>query len=255
MEADSGRATDSAQVRAGAIAAVQAGRRFELGLSHALWRGTFVGGESVIWSRGVVARSVGPTTLALGIAVVVVALSMTAPATAAVCRELFQGSPHAVFNHLRHARLRPAPLWPTYLPPSSRRAHWSVYGIRGAPLYSGTSPDPLASGPTAYSVNYGVNPSFCTGGASRGAGFSRTSTRAFRKAVQDSRVNSAPRHVWLGGRNVIEFRPYSSETYWGFLGKGGAYLFYSKDFGGPPSSAIGRMIASLRPITRLRPPT
>lgn len=208
----------------------------------------------MIWSRGVVARSVGLRTLALGIAVGVVAPSMTAPAGAAVCSQLFQGSAHAVFNHLLHAHLRPAPLWPTYLPPSGRHAHWSVYGIRGAPLYPGTSPDPLASGPTAYSVDYGVNPSFCTGGAYRGAGFSRTSTRSFRRAVQDSRVNSAPRHVRLGGRNVIEFRPGSSETFWGFLGQGGAYLFYSKDFGGPPSSVIGKMIASLRPITRLRPP-
>ena len=208
----------------------------------------------MIWARGLVARSIGLRTLALGIAVGVVAPSMTAPAAAAVCRQLFQGSAHAVFNHLLHAHLRPAPLWPTYLPPSGRHAHWSVYGIRGAPLYSGTSPDPLASGRIAYSVSYGVNPSFCTGGAYRGAGFSRTSTRSFRKAVQDSRVNSAPRQVRLGGRNVIEFRPYSSETFWGFLGEGGAYLFYSKDFGGPPRSVIGKMIASLRPITRLRPP-
>jgi hypothetical protein len=103
-------------------------------------------------------------------------------------------------------------------------------------------------------VSYGVNQSFCTGGASRGAGFSRTSTRSFRRAVRGSRVNSAPRHVRLGGRNVIEFRPYSSETFWGFLGDGGAYLVYSKDFGGPPRSVIGKLIASLRPITRLRPP-
>jgi hypothetical protein len=177
-----------------------------------------------------------------------------AAASSPSCSHLFQGSAHAVFTHLRHAHLRPAPLWPTYLPPSGLHAHWSVYGIRGAPLYPGTSADPLASGSTAYSVNYGVNRSFCTGGAYRGAGFSRTTTRAFRRAVRDSRVNLAPRHVRLGGRNVIEFRPYSSETYWGFLGHGGAYLFYSKDFGGPPSRVIGKMIASLRPITRLRPP-
>jgi hypothetical protein len=208
----------------------------------------------VIPSSGVVARSVGLRTLVLAIVVGVVAPSMTAPAGAAACSHLFQGSAHAVSNHLLRAHLRPAPLWPSYLPPSARRAHWSVYGIRGAPLYPGTSPDPLASGRTAYSVNYGLNPSFCTGGAARGAGFSRTSTRSFRRAVQNSRVNSTPRHVRLGGRNVIEFRPYSSETYWGFLAQGGAYLFYSKDFGGPRSSVIGKMIASLRPITRLRPP-
>lgn len=178
------------------------------------------------------------------------------PAGSASCSEIFEGSARAVFTHLLYAHLRPAPLWPTYLPPSGRHAHWAVYGIQGAPLYPGTSPaDPLASGPTAYSVNYGVNRSFCAGGAVRGAGFSRTSTQAFRRAVRDSRVNVAPSHVWLGGRNVIEFRPGSSETYWGFLGRGGAYLFYSKDFGGPPRRVIGKMIASLRPITRLRAPS
>ena len=194
-------------------------------------------------------------TLALGVAVVVVAPPTTAPAAAAVCHQLFEGSAHAVFNHLRQAHVRPAPLWPTYLPPGGKHAHWSVYEIRGASLYSGTSSDPLASGPTAYSVSYGVNRSFCTGGASQGAGFSRTTARSFRRAVQNSRVNSTPRHVRLGGHNVIEFRPYSSETFWGFLGDGGAYLFYSKDFGGPPRSVIGKMIASLRPITRLRAPS
>ena len=103
-------------------------------------------------------------------------------------------------------------------------------------------------------MSYGVNPSFCTGGAYRGAGFSRTSKRSFRRAVKGSRVNSTPRHVRLGGRNVIEFRPYSSETIWGFLGDGGAYLFYSKDFGGPPRRVIGKMIASLRAITAVSPP-
>lgn len=178
-----------------------------------------------------------------------------APATSASCSQLFQGSAHAVFNHLLQAHLRPAPLWPTYLPPGSTHAHWSVYGIRGVPLYPGIPPDRETSGPTAYSVNFGVNPSFCSGGARRGAGFSRTSSQAFQKDLRASGLNGfAPQDVQLGGRNVIEFRPYSSETYWGFLRSGSAYLFYSKDFGGPPSSVIGKMIASLRPITRLRPP-
>jgi hypothetical protein len=113
----------------------------------------------VIWSRGVCSRRPRVRTLALGIAVGFVVPSTTAPAAAPVCRQLFEGGAHAVFNDLLQAQLRPAPLWPTYLPPSGRHAHWSVHGIRGAPLYSGTSPDPLASGPTAYSVSYGVNPS------------------------------------------------------------------------------------------------
>src|SRR5437868_4788129 len=57
-----------------------------------------------------------------------------APESSASCSHLFQGGAHEVFTLLVHAHLRPAPLWPTYLPPSSRHAHWSVYGIRGAPL-------------------------------------------------------------------------------------------------------------------------
>jgi hypothetical protein len=145
---------------------------------------------------------------------------------------------------------------PRFGPPTSHRVvgtHIGLSTVFGELRSNRVHPRiPWQADPTAYSVSYGVNPSFCTGGASRGAGFSRTSTRSFRRAVHDSRVNSAPRHVRLGGRNVIEFRPYSSETIWGFLGEGGAYLFYSKDFGGPPSSVIGKMIASLRPITRLR---
>jgi hypothetical protein len=121
----SARATDAAPVRATEIAAVQAGRRSELGLFHELWRGTLLRGESVIWSRGVVARRVGLRTLALGIAVGVVAPSMTGPAAAAVCHQLFEGSAHAVFNHLLHAHLR----LPRFGPPTSHRVAGTLIGL------------------------------------------------------------------------------------------------------------------------------
>jgi hypothetical protein len=43
------------------------------------------------------------------------------------------------------------------------------------------------------------------------------------------------------------------ERQWGFLGRGGAYLFYTHVYHGVSRLAIGKMIASLRPITQLSP--
>jgi hypothetical protein len=152
-----------------------------------------------------------------------------------------RGSARAVFKHLRRAHLRPAPLWPAYLPRQIRRGKWGVY----VP----------ARGPTAYSVYY-VSRRFDPSGFGfdRG-GFTRTTARAFHHQVRFSRRNCAPpRHVRLGGRRVIAFC-YPSTLWWGFLGRGGAYLFYTHVYHGVSRRTIGKMIASLRPITQLSPPS
>ncbi len=85
-------------------------------------------------------------------------------------------------------------------------------------------------------------------------GFGRTSAHGFYKTVHFSRRNCAPpRHMRLGGRRVIEFC-YPSTIWWGFVGRGGAYLFMSHVYDHVPMRVISRMIASLRPITQVSPP-
>ena len=185
------------------------------------------------------------------------ATSRTAFSSASSAGQSFSGSAQAVFNHLLLANLRPVPRWPANLPRRSTHGNWSVEGIRGARLYPCCA-NTLDNGPTAYFVNYyyrlagghrGTSGPFANGG------FGRTSARSFDRQVRFSRHNCAPpRHVRLGGRNVIEFC-YPSTNWWGFVGPGGAYLFMSHVYDSVPMRVISRMIASLRPITQLSPPS
>jgi hypothetical protein len=144
------------------------------------------------------------------------------------------------------AKLRVVPLWPTYLPSRIRDGTWYVSDLRGVQRYP-RYPDKTTSGRTTFRVDYGYNvqPQFFGGG-----GFSRTSGHALLPAIRASRVNFTPRHFRLGGRNVVEFRLGSTATEWAFPGPGGYYVFSSKDLGGPSQRAVGRMIASMRPITQ-----
>jgi hypothetical protein len=48
---------------------------------------------------------------------------------------------------------------------------------------------------------------------------------------------------------------YPSTIWWGFVGPGVAYLFMSHVYDHVPTRVISRMIASLRPITQLSPPS
>ena len=179
------------------------------------------------------------------------ATSRMESSSASSAGSIFQGTVQAVFKHLLHAHLRPVPRWPAYLPAPSRHGRWEVYGIRG--LESGCCADPLASGPTAYRVDFSYG-ARVRGGSIR-AGFGRTTARGFHDTVRFSRRNCAPpRDMQLGGREVTEFC-YPSTIWWGFLGPGGAYLFYTHVYGEMPLRVIARMIASLRPITQLRPPS
>jgi hypothetical protein len=169
------------------------------------------------------------------------ATARTNSSSASSASHRFRGTARAVFEHLLHAQLRPAPRWPAELPRQIRRGKWGVY----VP----------ARGPTAYSVDFLSRRFDPSGfGFDRG-GFTRTTARAFHNQVRLSRRNCAPpRHVRLGGRRVIEFC-YPSTLWWGFLGRGGAYLFYTHVYHGVSRRAIGKMIASLRPITQVSPPS
>jgi hypothetical protein len=156
------------------------------------------------------------------------------------CADTPQDSVRAVARARFHVR----PLWPTYLPAVIRDGTWNVSNLRGRqpePRY----PDVTASGSGAFRVDFGypVQP-----GAFGGGEFARTSAKVLAPAILASRVNFPPRHLKLGGRNVVEFRLHSTATQWAFSGPGGYYVFASKDFGGPSKRTIGRMIASLRPI-------
>jgi hypothetical protein len=97
---------------------------------------------------------------------------------------IFQGTERAVFKHLLHAHLRPAPLWPQSLPRKSRHGRWLVEGTGGAridPCCANT----LANGPSAYSVSFVYRfrrghhrtSNFMAGG------FGRTSARSFYRTV------------------------------------------------------------------------
>ncbi len=177
----------------------------------------------------------------------------TALSSASSAGQIFQGSAQAVFKHLLYSQLQPSPRWPSRLPRRSIHGKWDVYGIGGARL-SPCCADPLTSGPTAYFVEYSYRYRRGARGVASG-GFGRTSARSFYSQVQFSRHNCAPpRHVRFGGRNVIYFC-YPSTNWWGFVGPGGAYLFMSHVYDHVPMSVISRMIASLRPITQLSPPS
>jgi hypothetical protein len=156
-------------------------------------------------------------------------------------------TPRDALRAVAAAKLQVVPLWPTYLPARVKHGTWSVSDLRGRqsdPSY----PDRTASGPEAFRVDYGypVDP-----GSFGGGEFSRTSSRAFKAALQASRINGPPRYLRLGGRDVVQFRLGSTATEWAFSGPGGYYVFASKDFGGPSLHTIGRMIGSLHSINQL----
>jgi hypothetical protein len=178
------------------------------------------------------------------------------PGATAPCKKLAlasltrAGTAATAFNTVSRAHLRPTPLWPAYLPVRIRRAQWTVESLRGVEPYP-PYPDYTAIGPGGFSVFYGYRVS---SGGFGGGGFSRTTHGGLYAALRASRVNEIPRHRRLGGRIVVEFRPGSTATFWAFSTSSGVYVFSSKDYGGPSPATIGRMIASMRPITHLRPP-
>jgi hypothetical protein len=176
------------------------------------------------------------------------------PGATAPCRKAPAPPTHtrtaaAAFSSVSRAHLHPTPLWPAYLPDRIKNGNWMVANLRGVQPYS-AYPDNTATGPSAFRVDY----SYPFQDGFGGGGFSRTSQKGLNTVLRQARVNFAPRHLRLGGRHVVEFRPGSTATYWAFSGPGGVYVFSSKDFGGPSAATIGRMIASMRPITQLRPP-
>lgn len=159
------------------------------------------------------------------------------------------------FRAVRRAHLLPVPLWPSELPPKVRNAkYWSVSNLGGRqpePQY----PDYFAYGRTAFEVGYAY-PCHCSGGGYGNGSFSRTSRHGLRKLIQVARADrEPPRHTTLGGRRVIEFRPGTTHTCWAFSASGGTYVFCSADFYGPSQRIIGTLIASMRPITSLQPPS
>ena len=91
-------------------------------------------------------------------------------------------------------------------------------------------PDKLATGTDAFRVDYSYN---VTTGTFGSGGFSRTTAKALLPAIRASRINLTPRHLKLGGRNVVKFRIGSTATQWAFTGPGGWYVFSSHDYYGP----------------------
>ena len=156
----------------------------------------------------------------------------------------------SAFRAVQHANLRPVPLWPSWLPIYVLKADWSVR-IRGRWQCCSASLNP-PSWPSGFEVSY----SYPYHGEYGGGFFLRTTKKALEGAVASVQpVNrNETKHLRLGGRRVVAFRPGSTATYYGFTIGTAAYVFYSHDFGGTPRSAVGHMIASMRPITGLSPP-
>lgn len=162
--------------------------------------------------------------------------------------------PSATFRFLSRAKLSPTPEWPGYLSPRIRGARlWDITNIAGV---DATDPvlDGAEYGPTAYAVSFGYRVTEAGFAGYGGASFSRTDPKALARLIKWSRRGFTPRQQRLGGHRVTEFRPGSTSTCWSYHGAGGNYVFCSKDFGGPPLQTIGKMIASMRPVTRLSVP-
>jgi hypothetical protein len=156
----------------------------------------------------------------------------------------------SAFNAVQQANLHPAPLWPSWLPSYVVQADWSVR-IRGHWDCCSTSLTP-PSWPSGFEVDY----SYPYQGGFGGGFFLRTTKHALEGAVRSvQRANrDETKHIRLGGRRVVAFRPGGVATYYGLTTGTVAYLFYSHDFGGTPRSAVGHMISSLRPISGLSAP-
>ena len=160
------------------------------------------------------------------------------------------------FTSVVRAHLHPVPLWPVFVPDRIGNGNWTVSNLRGVQPYP-AYPDYTASGPSAFAVFYSYRAHIkgaCAGCNFGGGGFSRTSRRGLDTELAfERRTGHTERHIRLGGRNVIAF---SSDTrsMWAFASPGGYYVFQSNDFGGPSARTVGRMIASMRPISHLSPP-